>query len=382
MAQRILVTGGVGFIGYHTANKLRDVGYEVRVFDNLHKQVHPSPEESLTRLKPGIEFIRGDVCKRSQLQAALKGVDAVYHFAAETGVGQSMYEIERYCDVNVRGIAVLCDCLARTGNHIEKVILSSSRAVYGEGAYACARCGEVYPEPRSVEQLKAGGWEPVCPHCCGPISSKPSKETTPCRPLSVYGITKKVQEDLLTIFSKTFGVPVVILRYFNVFGPGQSVANPYTGVLSIFTSRMLSNKDIEIYEDGQMQRDFVSVEDVVVANLRALELDITDVLTLNVGTGQPRTIQQLVEELKKETAGKSPVEVTSRFRLGDIRHCYADTSKALEWLGPFSKDSFENGLKSLVTWVKSEKKGAGLERSISELDQFGLTGKAQKGKQV
>jgi len=373
MTEKVLITGGAGFIGYHTANKLAGEGYKVRVFDNLNKQVHPVPRESLSRLDPTVEFICGDIRDRSQLQAALEGMDVVYHFAAETGVGQSMYEIERYSDVNIQGTAVFCDCIAKGKNRPKKLILASSRAVYGEGRYKCDSCGDVYPEPRTQAQLKEGNWDSPCPHCGAPITPVPTHETSPCRPLSIYSVTKEVQEDLFKMVSGAYKVSVVILRYFNVFGAGQSVSNPYTGVLSIFASRLLANKDIEIYEDGQMQRDFVPIHEVIKANAKVLELDVAGVLELNIGLGVSKTIMQVAECLKTEIGSQSNIALSGRYRVGDIRHCYADMSKAVDFIGAISNDSFERGIRDLIAWARNEKGVAELEQSLAELSKYGLT---------
>jgi len=373
MLEKVLITGGAGFIGYHTANKLVGEGYKVRIFDNLNKQVHPVPRESLSRLDPAVEFICGDIRDRSQLQAALEGMDAVYHFAAETGVGQSMYEIERYSDVNMQGTAVLCDCIAKGRNRPQKLILASSRAVYGEGLYKCDSCGDVYPEPRTRAQLKEGNWDSPCPNCGAAITPVPTQETTPCHPLSIYSVTKEVQEDLFKMISGAYKVPVVILRYFNVFGAGQSVSNPYTGVLSIFASRLLANKDIEIYEDGRMQRDFVPIHEVVRANAKVLELNVPGVLTLNIGLGVSKTIMQVAECLKTEIGSQSNIALSGRYRVGDIRHCYADMSKAVDIVGEISNDSFERGIRDLIAWARNEKGVVELEQSLAELSKYGLT---------
>jgi dTDP-L-rhamnose 4-epimerase len=373
MAEKVLITGGAGFIGHHTANKLAGEGHKVRIIDNLNKQVHPDPKESLSRLDPAVEFICGDIRDRSQLQAALEGMDAVYHFAAETGVGQSMYEIERYSDVNIQGTAVLCDCIAKGKNRPNKLILASSRAVYGEGRYKCDSCGDVYPEPRTQAQLEAGNWDPPCPHCGAAITPVPSQETTPCQPLSIYSITKEVQENLFKMVSGAYKVPVVILRYFNVFGAGQSVSNPYVGVLSIFVSRLLSNKNIEIYEDGLMQRDFVPIQEVVKANAKVLELDVPGVLALNIGSGMSKTIMQVAESLKAEIGSQSNIAISGRYRVGDIRHCYADMSKTVDFVGEISNDSFEEGIRDLIAWARNEKGGVELEQSLTELSKYGLT---------
>jgi dTDP-L-rhamnose 4-epimerase len=373
MLGKVLITGGAGFIGYHTANKLAGEGYKVRIFDNLNKQVHPVPRESLSRLDPAVEFICGDIRDRSQLQAALEGMDAVYHFAAETGVGQSMYEIERYSDVNIQGTAVLCDCIAKGKNRPKKLILASSRAVYGEGRYRCDSCGDVYPEPRPQAQLKEGNWDSPCPNCGAAITPVPTQETTPCHPLSIYSVTKEVQEDLFKMISGAYKVPVVILRYFNVFGAGQSVSNPYTGVLSIFASRLFANKGIEIYEDGRMQRDFVPIHEVIKANAKVLELDVTGVLTLNIGLGVSKTIMQVAESLKTEIGSQSNIALSGRYRVGDIRHCYADMSKAIDFIGDIPNDSFERGIRDLIAWARNEKGVAELEQSLAELSKYGLT---------
>ncbi|MFC1817603.1 SDR family NAD(P)-dependent oxidoreductase [Thermodesulfobacteriota bacterium] len=373
MTEKILITGGAGFIGHHTANKLAGEGHKVRIIDNLNKQVHPDPKESLSRLDPAVEFICGDIRDRSQLQAALEGVDAVYHFAAETGVGQSMYEIERYSDVNIQGTAVLCDCIAKGKNRPNKLILASSRAVYGEGRYKCDSCGDVYPEPRAQAQLEAGNWDPSCPHCGAAITPVPTHETSPCQPLSIYSITKEVQENLFKMVSGAYQVPVVILRYFNVYGAGQSVSNPYTGVLSIFASRLLANKDIEIYEDGRMERDFVPIHDVVNANAKVLELDVPGVLALNIGLGVSKTIMQVAESLKTEIGSQSNIALSGRYRVGDIRHCYADMSKAFDFVGEISNDSYERGIRDLISWARHEKGVAELEQSLAELSKYGLT---------
>ncbi|MFC1738966.1 SDR family NAD(P)-dependent oxidoreductase [Planctomycetota bacterium] len=377
MATNVLITGGAGFIGYHTANKLVENGCHVRVLDNLSKQIHPDPEESLSRLNPSVKFMCGDVRNRSQLMAALENIEFVYHFAAETGVGQSMYEIARYSDVTIQGTAVLCDCIALRKGHVKKVILSSSRAVYGEGQYLCKNCGIVKPIPRKRIQLVAGEWNIFCPQCNAEIIPLGCQETSSRRPTSIYGLTKKVQEDLLSIVSATYRIPLVILRYFNVFGPRQSISNPYTGVLSIFSSLLLHNKEIEIYEDGQMVRDFVSIEEVVTANLKVLEKDVSEVLLLNIGSGKQRTILQLANYLKDEIGSKSKINITGRYRIGDIRHSYADVSKQTEYIGTVPGKDFQVSIRNLIDWAEREGKCIDLDQSIAELSDFGLSGTAK-----
>jgi dTDP-L-rhamnose 4-epimerase len=269
---------------------------------------------------------------------------------------------------------VLCDSIAKGRNHLKKLILASSRAVYGEGRYQCDNCGDVYPEPRTQAQLEAGNWDPPCPHCGAAITPIPTHETSPCRPLSIYSISKEVQENLFKMVSGAYRVPVVLLRYFNVFGAGQSVSNPYTGVLSIFASRLIANKSIEIYEDGRMQRDFVPIQEVVKANAKVLELDVHDVLALNIGSGVSKTIMQVAESLKTEIGSQSNIALSGRYRVGDIRHCYADMSKAVDFIGEISNDSFERGIRDLIAWAQKEGKAAELDQSLAELSEYGLTG--------
>jgi len=269
---------------------------------------------------------------------------------------------------------VLCDCIAKGRNRLKKLILASSRAVYGEGRYKCDSCGDVYPEPRTQAQLGAGNWDLSCPHCGAAITPVPTHETSPCRPLAIYSITKEVQENLFKMVSEAYKVPVVILRYFNVFGAGQNVSNPYTGVLSIFASRLLSNMSIEIYEDGRMQRDFVPIQEVVKANAKVLELDVPGVLALNIGSGVSKTIMQVAESLKTEIGSQSNIALSGRYRVGDIRHCYADMSKSVDFVGEISNDSFERGIRDLIAWAQKEGKAAELDQSLAELSKHGLTG--------
>jgi dTDP-L-rhamnose 4-epimerase len=373
---KVLITGGAGFIGRHTANELIARGFEVRVFDNLTSQVHQSPRTSLSILNPDVEVVVGDMRNREQVSSVLEGVDVIYHFAAETGVGQSMHAIAHYSDVIIQGTAVLCDCITGGKNKISRVILSSSRAVYGEGQYSCNDCGTVYPQPRTAAQLRAGAWDIKCPKCGSTIAYMPCNESVVCRPISIYGIAKRVQEELFQTLSLTYEMPTIILRYFNVVGAGQSAVNPYTGVLSIFCSQLLSNKNIEIYEDGQMQRDFVSVKDVIRANLKALDLDATRPLVLNVGSGIPRTILQVAQYLKATMGSQSEIIVSGRYRMGDIRHSLADTSMAQKLLGESPDDSFEQSIIDLIRWTIHEKgkSGLDLEKAVAELNDHGLTG--------
>ena len=377
----ILITGGAGFIGYHTANALAEKGCKVRVLDNLNPQVHKEPKQSLARLHPGVEFLYGDVRNHNDLIKALKDVQVVYHFAAETGVGQSMYNMDCYVDVNVRGTAIVCECLAELKRNIRKLILASSRAVYGEGNYLCNKCGVIHPNnPRSREHLKLGKWDFDCPQCCNPTTPMPTGENALLHPTSVYGITKRTQEELFSTFSHAFEIPTVMLRYFNVYGPGQSLSNPYTGIATIFCTRMLANKPIEIYEDGEMLRDFVDIRDVVQANLKSALFDQPGLSTFNIGSGASVSIRRFAELLKAIICSRSKIIISSRYRIGDIRHSIANISLAKKELGYIPRSSKEEGIKDLVDWAKSRTESSALDLALQKLSAMGLTGVANKSK--
>lgn len=353
----ILITGGAGFIGHHTANTFVDAGHFVRILDNLLPQVHKNSQESIQRLHSSIEFSQGDIRSHSDVTKALEDIEAVYHFAAETGVEQSMYEIERYVDVNIRGTGVLCDCIAEQTRKISKLVLASSRAVYGEGSYSCKNCGEIFPVPgRSAKTLKAGKWDFDCQKCGKEMVPQKTTENSPLSPISIYGLTKRVQEDLFENLYRTYGIPTVIFRYFNVMGAGQSLANPYTGIASIFCGRFLANREVEIYEDGAMLRDFVDVRDVVRANSSVLNSHKSQFLNLNIGSGESLSVLELAKKIKYITNSHSPVEISGKFRIGDIRHCFADISQANDLLEFAPKYSSTATLKALVSWARVNSK--------------------------
>ncbi|MBI4715647.1 MAG: SDR family NAD(P)-dependent oxidoreductase, partial [Nitrospirae bacterium] len=296
--KKILITGGAGFIGSHTADALLEKGYHVRVLDILDPQIHGETENPPAYLNAKVEFVKGDVRDRAALEKALDGVEAVFHFAACTGVGQSMYQIHQYVDINIGGTAMLLDVLANNPGSVKKVVLSSSRAVYGEGEYRCMTCGIVHPGLRDEGRLKGRQWEMTWPSCGRPVEAVPTREEAPQKPISIYAITKKVQEELLNNFSMTYGIPSVVLRYFNVYGTRQALRNPYTGIAAIFTARVLSGRPIPIYEDGKPERDFVHVRDVVAANLLALENPQAGNGAFNVGTGEVLTVKDLALRIR------------------------------------------------------------------------------------
>src|SRR5256714_14423547 len=299
----ILVTGGAGFIGSHLTDELIARGHRVRVLDLLVSQVHGNGSPQY--VNPKAEFIHGDVCDAATVQRCLDGIDAVFHEAAEVGVGQSMYEIDRYVKANDLGTAIVLQNVIGLKHRIRKLIVASSMSIYGEGAYACTACGAAYPQLRSNEQLLARRWEMDCPNCDGQLAPAPTREDKPLFPTSVYAITKQDQEQFCLVVGRSYGIPTVALRYFNVYGPRQALSNPYTGVCAIFSARLLNNQPPVIFEDGGQTRDFVHVSDIVQANLLALENDGADYQGVNVGNGVPTSVRG-VAKLLGEGLGEKP----------------------------------------------------------------------------
>ncbi len=305
---KVLITGGLGFIGRHVAGQLVEQGCQVLLFDNLSPQTHGEvpdfPMPGLLR-HPRVAVFRGDVIRPADWEKVLHDVRYVVHLAAETGTAQSMYEISRYAETNVLGTAALLNYLANRKHGIRKVILASSRSVYGEGAYRCAVCGPVYPPQRSKNMLSLGQWEPQCPSCDGRIETTATPENAKLAPASIYAATKLAQEDLLRIATKALGIPAVILRVQNVYGEGQSLRNPYTGILSIFANQLRLGKTLNLYEDGQESRDFVHVSDMARAVALALSTDGSDVDTLNVGSGRATSIEEIALLLRERFGSRN-----------------------------------------------------------------------------
>src|SRR6201996_4058865 len=323
MAQKVLITGGLGFIGLALARTLVRCGMTVRLMDNLSPQIHGvDPQFELGALleKHDVEVMRGDVCDRRDWVVALRDVSSVVHLAAETGTGQSMYRIADYTNTNVMGTALLLDVLANDRHDVRKLVLASSRSVYGEGAYRCVRCGLVYPPMRSLSSLLANQWEPSCPLCSGAIDPVATPETCATSPASVYAATKLAQEDLLRVAGNALGIPFLIFRLQNVYGEGQSLNNPYTGILSIFSTRIRQGKEIVLFEDGQESRDFVHVSDVAEAMALGVTSDGGDGLTFNVGTGVQVSVETIAHSLSRQfNHSRTMVLISGQYRLGDIR---------------------------------------------------------------
>ena len=367
---KVLVTGGAGFIGSHLVDALVQRGHAVRVLDAFDPQVHGHARPDY--LNPNAEYLEGDVRDRAMLRQALRGIDVVFHEAAAVGVGQSMYEIERYVSANALGTATLLDVIVNDRVPITKLIVASSMSIYGEGQYRCAQCGPVAPPLRSPQQLAAREWEMRCPTCERPATPAPTSEAKPLIPTSVYAVTKRDQEELCLSVGRSYRLPTVALRYFNVYGTRQALSNPYTGVCAIFSARIKHRRRPIVFEDGAQTRDFTHVRDIVQANLLAMTDARADYQALNVGTGRAVSIGEigrLLAELYEESVIP---QVTGKFRAGDIRHCYADIS-AIQALGFTPSMTLEDGLRELVEWGKVVAAEDRVEAAAKELEVRGLT---------
>ncbi len=368
--KKILIVGGCGFVGSHTADALLREGHEVSVFDNLHSQVHPSGMPPY--LSPDVQFTKGDVRDLTALTAAVAKADVVYHLAAAVGVGQSMYEIAPYTASNIQGTANLLQAILDSRASIEKLIVASSMSIYGEGQYSCANCGDVAPEPRSDFQLRQKGWELTCSECGATLQPNATAEEKPLHCTSIYALSKKAQEEMTLLFGRTYGIPTVALRYFNIFGTRQSLSNPYTGVAAIFASRLMNGKPPMVFEDGQQLRDFVDISDIVQANLLALTCDTANGMALNVGSGESISILQVAREMAAMIGREIKPEIPDVYRAGDIRHCYADIRKISRLLGYSPRVSFRRGIAKLVEWLGSQEASDKTEEALLQLAARGL----------
>jgi dTDP-L-rhamnose 4-epimerase len=369
----VLVTGGAGYIGSHLVDRLVSDGYAVTVLDNLEPQVHrsgdwPSYANARTR------YVRGDVRDRDALEPLVLASDAVVHFGAAVSIGQSMYQVDRYVDVNTRGTALLLDILVNTKHHVRKVVVASSIGVYGEGAYRCASCGPVAPGIRSAEQLAARDWEQHCPRCGAHAVSVPTPEDKPLYRDNIYSMTKYHQEEMVLLIGKTYGIPAVAPRFFNVYGPRQSLSNPYAGVAAIWLSRLLNGRQPVVFEDGGQLRDFVSIHDVVDCLMLMLETPGADYLPVNVGSGTAVTILDIARMLGRLLGTSVEPQVTQAGRTFDIRHNTADITRARTTLGFEPKVTLEQGFTELIEWAKTTPDVAEdfFDRALQELQDKGL----------
>lgn len=369
MNERILITGGAGFVGSHLADRLISAGYKVRILDNLSEQVHPR-QQWPSYLHPDIEPVHGDVCDVGTVAAALQGVDAVFHFAAAVGVGQSMYQIRHYTEVNNLGTAVLLEALV--ASPVKKLVVASSMSIYGEGLYQDWNGSLFNPGERSELVLKEGFWE--MDNGTEILQPLPTPESKMPAPSSVYALSKYDQERLCLMIGAAYKIPTTALRFFNIYGPRQALSNPYTGVLAIFSARYLNNRPPLIFEDGYQRRDFVSVHDVAQACHLALESSNADGEVFNVGSGENYSILDIAGKLAK-VLYKTDIapEFSGEYRVGDIRHCFADISKARNLLGYQPKVGLEQGLDELATWLQTQTAEDRVENMRRELSSRGLS---------
>ena len=376
LIKNVLITGGAGFIGSNLALKLISKGYNVTVLDNLSPQIHgDNPTETsplYLSIKDKVKFIHGTVTSKEDWEEALKDQDAIVHYAAETGTGQSMYEVEKYVDVNINGTALMLNLLVNGSYNVKKIVVASSRSIYGEGKYISKELGAVYPKQRESIHMDQGDFEVKYPNSSA-LTLVGTDEESKIHPSSVYGITKQNQEQMVLTVCPTVGIAGVAFRYQNVYGPGQSLKNPYTGILSIFSTQIKNGNNINIFEDGLESRDFVYIDDVVDATILGLEKEEANNQVFNVGTGVATNVLTVANELVKNYGMDVSINVSGNYRLGDIRHNYADLTKINRLLGFSPKVSFEVGLKNFAEWVNTQEvQEDKYQKSIDEMKAKGL----------
>jgi dTDP-L-rhamnose 4-epimerase len=369
---RVLVTGGAGFIGSHLVDRLLRGGHEVTVLDNLAAQVHGADAKRPAHLAAEAELVLGDVRDAELVTRLTARADAVVHLAAAVGLAQSLYEIERFVDVNCRGTAILLEAVTRKGSPVRKLVVASSMSLYGEGRCRCDACGAFDPPPRPEAQLAQKDFEVRCPTCGQVATPIGTPEDARLRTTTVYAVTKRDQEELVLAVGAAYKLPTVALRLFNVYGPRQSLSNPYTGVAAIFSSRMRAGNAPLVFEDGRQTRDFTNVADVAEAFVRALERDGADGQALNVGAGRPHTLLELGALLGRELGVEWRPEITHKFREGDIRHCTADSTRLERTLGFRPTVQLADGMRELVAWMREQTSTDKVDRALSELTDRGL----------
>jgi dTDP-L-rhamnose 4-epimerase len=371
MKRSVLITGGAGFIGQHLARELLSLGHYIRIYDNFNPQVHQTKSIAADLINK-VDLIEGDINDSDLLYKSLDGINSVVHLAAETGTGQSMYEIETYFKTNVQGTANLVNLMQKKvieGIYFDSFVVASSRSVYGEGLYECRNHG-----PQQPSQRGNTSFDPLCVFCHEPMHHLPTKETSQLIPLSIYGLTKKIQEELVVFFGNNQKINTFALRLQNVYGEGQSLVNPYTGILAIFSNLAKDNKTIEVYEDGKESRDFIYVKDVVQAFIQAISYEGKFCGALNVGSGHSTSVIDVAEQIKQYFKSKSNIEITGRYRLGDIRHNKADLEYTKKILNFSPKEEFKNGLSKFLLWASSEKikQNNSYSETVKELESYNL----------
>ncbi|WP_180901252.1 NAD-dependent epimerase/dehydratase family protein [Martelella soudanensis] len=373
---RVLITGGAGFIGSNLARALHAKGYEVTALDTLSPQIHgDDPQTSpLVRSLDGVaRLVQGSVTDRSLMEEELKSADMVVHYAAETGTGQSMYKVHHYSEVNIGGTTLMLDILASAPHSVKRMVVASSRSIYGEGRYRDSSGTYVYPGERRAADCEAGRFNPVDPRTGEEYELCSTDEASKIHPSSVYGITKQVQEQMVMTVAPLLKIEPVALRYQNVYGPGQSLSNPYTGILSIFSNLIRQGKEINVFEDGLESRDFVFIDDVVAATMLALEHDNAPGEVFNVGSGEATTVLDVVENLQKHLGDGAGFRVSGEFRLGDIRHNYADLERIETLIGYRAQVPFAEGIARFAAWVAEQGPAqSSYEQSLAEMRERGL----------
>jgi dTDP-L-rhamnose 4-epimerase len=369
----VLVTGGAGFIGSHLVDLLLERGERVRVLDNLDPLAHPSGRPD--NLDAEAELVEGDLRDRATVDRALAGVERVFHLGGVVGNGESMMNVRRAVDHNAGGTATLLEAVVARRDRIKRLVAASSMVVYGEGSYRCPEHGPVHPGARAAEQLRRRQWDPRCPACGGLATPVPTHEDAPLRPTSVYGVTKRDQEELVLLLGRAYGVEAVALRYLNVYGPRQALANPYTGVAAIFAARVRGGRRPLVFEDGAQIRDLVHVSDVVRATRLAMDAPAAAGHAINVATGRRVRILELAGRIAAAlgSAELAP-DVTGEYRSGDIRHCFADVSRARELLGFEAGTTLDDGLPELAAWVARNVVAERGDAALAELRSRGLVG--------
>src|SRR5438132_5734706 len=372
MMRRVLITGGAGFIGSHLTDALLAAGCRVRILDALVPQVHGPNRERPAYLAPEAELIVGDVGDAVACRRALDGIEAVVHFAAAVGVGQSMYEIASYVAANTQATSMLLQILSERRSEVRKLVVASSMSIYGEGAYRCPRCGPCAPPLREAAQFESRRWEFTCPSCETAVDPVPTPESKPLAPTSIYAITKRDQEEMCLCIGRAYGIPTAALRFFNVYGERQALSNPYTGVAAIFSACLLNDQPPLIYEDGRQSRDFIHVSDIVQAVLLVLDRAEADYGAFNVGTGHATTVAEVAALLAGSLGKRIEPRILQTFRAGDIRHCVADVTQITTALGFRPRMPFQEGMTRLVGWIKNQRPHYGARAADAALRDRGL----------
>ncbi|MFX1311022.1 MAG: GDP-mannose 4,6-dehydratase [Promethearchaeota archaeon] len=375
MSKKILITGGAGFIGSHLADKLvEQKKFDVTILDSLDEQVHGKLAKPPEYLNKNVKFLKGSVTDYQKLEELVGENEIIFHLAAKVGVGQSMYQIEKYVDNNILGLANLLDILVNKEHNIEKIIIASSNTVYGEGKSQCNKCGIIIPKLRSVEQLKRKDWENYCPKCGSKLKALLTDENSLLNPSSIYAFSKQAQEKMSLLIGNTYGINTTVLRFFLVYGTRQSLLNPYTGVCAIFSTSALYGKPPIIFEDGEQSRDFVNVSDVCQALILAMEKSSANGEIFNVGTGIPITVKEVAETITQKINPELKPIYNQQFRVGDIRHCVADISKIKNKLGYSPTLTFNEGIDDLINWIKTQKENVHkpTQKAMQKLIEKGL----------